>query len=210
VTPLWLASWANQEHPERSAAIVSELLHAGASVRQGPDGTWPHHRAAMSACVPMLEALLAAGADVNQLTGSPPDSTSGAGSTPLLCMMTRSNDVRAWDRQAKGEAKTEDRANDWGGGDDTTSAWHTPPEMFEAVTSTLLAARADVDARSRVSGGESVLTLATHNANLLKMVLQAGPDAAHLVCSPCAICDVGCATCTQVLVATHVGPRPSM
>ena len=62
----------------------------------------------------------------------------------------------------------------------------------------MIEARADVNVIN--PRGDSALSLASHNAVLLKLVLGADPDVAHLVRSSCALCARGCPRCMSSVV----------
>jgi len=188
-TPLWVcvnSSLWGRKDPTDNVKIVSLLLSAHAMPTAGPDGSWPLHKAAMLASVELVSVLLEAGnCDVDQLPA--PSEHAPAGHTPLMAAC----------RQAQW-SKERARA-DSDSGEESDGEFVAPPiARYEAVVQRLLAAKANVDLLTPT--GESALSLASHSAPLLKLLLAARADVAHLVCSPVGLHECCCAKCKQSIV----------
>ena len=215
VTPLWMASWVNSRRigiastavgcssPEelggmretRSWEIVQLLLEARAEPKQGPDGTWPLHRACLSGCERTVALLLSHGSDVNHRTdvGDP----TGESFTPLMCACKGSYDLLRLGPRGS-------TANDAGDVSDADEL-NTKLSMYDSIAVALIHAHADLDAICW--RGDSAVVLAAHRTSLLQLVLDAGCDTTRLVQSRCTFgnpnaveCTRGCVSCSQATV----------
>ena len=165
VTPLWLAL-KDASSPEargedgngrdrdglygrsnlRRAAIATLLLDAGAVPTVGPDGATPLHHAAMSACVPLVAALLAAGGSVDPRTEQDGSRLKSEGWTPLMmCMTDDTEDYGGGDSD-----DDDDDDDDGGGGGDEKAALARALRRTRGdcgVAALLIEAKADLDAK---------------------------------------------------------------